>query len=150
MMTLDEAIEHAEWCAENSCGECADDHAQLADWLRELRRARMEIDLLKTLRDGFKADVNKLKDENAKLRSERDHWHVEQVHAYGNWEDVHKYASSLKYDNNMMRKMMQGYVDDYTHDNCGSCYGGLCEDCDCWLSNSVDELRELGIEVSYE
>ena len=44
-MTIDEAIEHVE---ERACGndQCAKDHAQLADWLRELRRARMEIDLL--------------------------------------------------------------------------------------------------------
>lgn len=66
-MTIDEAIEHAE---ERACGndQCAKDHAQLADWLRELRRARMEIDLLKTLRDGFKADAQKYKAENTKLR----------------------------------------------------------------------------------
>ena len=67
-MTIDEAIEHTE---ERACGndQCAKDHAQLADWLRELRRARMEIDLLKTLRDGFKADAQKYKAENAKLRN---------------------------------------------------------------------------------
>ena len=66
-MTIDEAIEHAE---ERACGndQCAKDHTQLADWLRELRRARMEIDLLKTLRDGFKADAQKYKAENAELR----------------------------------------------------------------------------------
>lgn len=66
-MTLDEAIEHTE---ERACGndQYANDHAQLADWLRELRRARMEIDLLKTLRDGFKADAQKYKAENVNLR----------------------------------------------------------------------------------
>ncbi len=66
-MTIDESIEHAE---ERACGndQCAKDHAQLADWLRELRRTRMEIDLLKTLRDGFKEDAQKYKAENAKLR----------------------------------------------------------------------------------
>ena len=66
-MTIDEAIEHAE---EIACGNdrCAKDHAQLADWLCELRRARMEIDLLKTLRDGFKVDAQRCKAENAKLR----------------------------------------------------------------------------------
>lgn len=57
-MTIDEAIERAEERG----------HAQLADWLRELRLARMETDLLKTLRDGFKADAQKYKAENAKLR----------------------------------------------------------------------------------
>ena len=66
-MTLDEAIEHAE---KRACGndQCAKDHVQLADWLRELRRARMEIDLLKMSRDGFRADAQKYKAENAKLR----------------------------------------------------------------------------------
>ena len=66
-MTLDEAIEHAEERARGN-DQCAKDHAQLSDWLRELRRARMEIDLLKTLRNGFKADAQKYKAENAKLR----------------------------------------------------------------------------------
>ena len=66
-MTLDEAIEHAEERTYVT-DPCAKDHAQWADWLRELRRARMEIDLLKTLRDGFKADAQKYKAENAKLR----------------------------------------------------------------------------------
>lgn len=55
-MTLDEAI-----------GNPKEDY-QIQVWLRELRRARMEIDLLKTLRDGFKADAQKYKAENAKLR----------------------------------------------------------------------------------
>lgn len=49
MMTIDKAIAHAEWCAENSEGECSDEHRQLAEWLHELRRARMEIDLLREL-----------------------------------------------------------------------------------------------------
>ena len=66
-MTLDEAIEHAEERARGN-DQCAKDHAQLSDWLRELRRARMEIDLLKTLRNGFRADAQKYKTENAKLR----------------------------------------------------------------------------------
>lgn len=70
MMTLDEAIRHAEQTAASCDGECADDHWQLADWLRELRRARMEIELLKTLRDGFKADARKYEEENAKLRGD--------------------------------------------------------------------------------
>ena len=41
-MTLDEAIEHARWCAENTCGECAEEHMQLAGWLRELKALRGE------------------------------------------------------------------------------------------------------------
>ena len=66
-MTLDEAIEHVE---EIACGndQCAKDHAQLADWLRELRQARITIDLLKILRDGWMEDAQEYKAENAKLR----------------------------------------------------------------------------------
>jgi len=38
-MTLDEAIAHAEEVAEG-CSKCADEHRQLADWLKELRERR--------------------------------------------------------------------------------------------------------------
>ena len=91
-MTIDEAIEHAE---EKACGngQCAKDHAQLVDWLRELRRARMEIDLLKTLRDGFKADAQKYKADNEKLRAlVRDIWH-----AAGDCEECGHYDSCSGY-----------------------------------------------------
>ena len=53
----------------------------------------------------------------------------------------------IRSENERLLKLTQSYVDDYVHDNCDSCWGGLCEDCYCWLSNNVDELRELGIEV---
>jgi len=39
-MTLDEAVEHAEWCAGEARGECAEEHKQLAEWLRELKYIR--------------------------------------------------------------------------------------------------------------
>ena len=48
-MTIDEAIAHAEWCADNSCGECAEEHRQLAEWLRELRDIRSENAKLREL-----------------------------------------------------------------------------------------------------
>ena len=40
MMTLDEAIRHAEEVAQSGCGECSVDHQQLADWLKELKELR--------------------------------------------------------------------------------------------------------------
>ena len=46
----------------------------------------------------------KARAENAKLREERDHWHVEQVHAYGNWEDAHKRATELEAENAKLRE----------------------------------------------
>ena len=41
-MTLDEAIKHAEEVAEEQekLGKCAEEHRQLAEWLRELRVLR--------------------------------------------------------------------------------------------------------------
>lgn len=38
MRTLDEAINHYEWCALQSLGECSDEARQMAEWLRELKR----------------------------------------------------------------------------------------------------------------
>ena len=38
MRTLDEAINHYEWCALESLGECSDEARQMADWLKELKR----------------------------------------------------------------------------------------------------------------
>lgn len=37
MMTLDEAIQHAEERAHADCSDCAMEHRQLAEWLKELR-----------------------------------------------------------------------------------------------------------------
>ena len=40
LMTLDEAIKHAEERASLSCDKCADEHRQLAEWLKELKQYR--------------------------------------------------------------------------------------------------------------
>lgn len=39
-MTLDEAIAHCEDVSESACGKCAEEHRQLAEWLKELRERR--------------------------------------------------------------------------------------------------------------
>ena len=67
-MTLDETIERFTEMARGN-DQQAKDYAQLDNWLRELRRARMEIDILKMLRNGFKADTQKYKDENDRLKA---------------------------------------------------------------------------------
>jgi hypothetical protein len=51
-MTLDEAIEHCEEVAKSSCSACGEDHKQLAEWLKELKRRRQE--------DSGTLDVNDL------------------------------------------------------------------------------------------
>ena len=42
IMTLDEAIKHCEEIS-NGCDKCADEHRQLADWLKELKNYRQNI-----------------------------------------------------------------------------------------------------------
>lgn len=37
MMTIDEAIKHAEDIASSSCNECAEEHRQLAAWLKQVK-----------------------------------------------------------------------------------------------------------------
>ena len=72
-MTLDEAIEYAEWCAEDgeTCDECAEEHRQLAEWLRELKRLRTENDKLREL--------------------------VRELHTQVHFRTVFGYATDLKY-----------------------------------------------------
>ena len=94
------------------------------------------------------ADVHNLVDyvtglevENAKLREERDHWHVEQVHAYGNWEDAYRRAAELDAENAKLRELARAAW--------GCIHSGLsCYDCrliagGCTLQTL---MRELGIE----
>ena len=83
-MTLDEAILHEEEVAEeeeqkykdwkgdyshlkkiDSCLECASEHRQLAEWLRELQRYRFEISECKAILDNPTPDVT----ENDKKRA---------------------------------------------------------------------------------
>lgn len=40
MLTIEEAILHCEGRAKADCSECADEHRQLAEWLKELRALR--------------------------------------------------------------------------------------------------------------
>ena len=86
-MTIDEAIKHCEEVAtgnektiayysiqgdkewldecEKDCIECAKDHRQLAEWLRELQRYRFEISECKAILDNPTPDVT----ENDKKRA---------------------------------------------------------------------------------
>lgn len=54
----------------------------------------------------YKEVIREYVAENAKLREERDRWHVEQVHAYGNWEDAHKRATELELENAKLREVV--------------------------------------------
>ncbi len=63
MMTLDEAIEHAELVANNCEGECSEEHRQLAEWLRELKRLKAENAQLKAKADAQWSHIEKLQAE---------------------------------------------------------------------------------------
>lgn len=82
MNSLEEAIKHCEEVAEeleeeaikgccddteimNNCIECAKEHRQLAEWLRELQRIRFEISECKAILDNPTPDVT----ENDKKRA---------------------------------------------------------------------------------
>ena len=68
MMTLDEAIAHTEWVVDNCEGGCANDHRQLAEWLRELVALRAEYEGLKERYDLLLEKTVEMADKNAKLR----------------------------------------------------------------------------------
>lgn len=53
----------------------------------------------------------------------------------------------LRKKNEKLRNLIQRRVKDYMYESCGDCWGGLCDECQCWVSECADELRELGIEV---
>ena len=87
-MIIDEVIERAEERVRGN-DQYVKEHAQFADLLRGLKLARTEIDLLKTLRDGFKADAQKYKAENAKLKEQ-----VTKLQA--DWESERDYANQME------------------------------------------------------
>lgn len=88
------------------------------------------------------SEVERLQDENRRLREERDHWHVEQVHAYGNWEDTHKRAIELEAENAKLRELAQ----DAMKSACIGCphkrVWRSCEGC-----NLYERATKLGVEV---
>ena len=57
MLTLDEAIRHAE---EKACGNtgCAEEHRQLAKWLKELKWRRVKMDNFARACESYRSWVN--------------------------------------------------------------------------------------------
>lgn len=106
---------------------------------RERREMREHVAKVAAMEE----QVASLERRNAELREERDHWHVEQVHAYGNWEDAHKRAVELEEQNAKLRELLRAaWRCIHTGVNCSDCrlIGGGCT-----LQTSI---RELGIEVN--
>lgn len=70
LMTLEEAIQHCYEVAErlrkdNPCNSCAAEHEQLAHWLEELKKLRVEC-------DGLRSNWYKCAEKVKTLRAERD------------------------------------------------------------------------------
>lgn len=98
---------------------------------------------------AMEEQIAALERRNAELREERDHWHVEQVHAYSNWEDAHKRAVDLEDENAKLRELVRDMYKAFMH---GNCYR-WCEfkvPCN-YISDGrcqwYDRMRELGVEV---
>ena len=77
--------------------------AEFYDGFKAADLMRDAADTIWELRD----DLQRTNAENAKLREERDHWHVEQVHAYGNWEDAYRRAAELEAENAKLRELVR-------------------------------------------
>lgn len=91
--------------------------------------------MLKNTNDALQA-------ENAKLREERDHWHVEQVHAYGNWEDAYRRAAELETENAKLRDLTKEMF--YSLLNVA---GGRRIMTAGEAQNLMDRMSALGVEV---
>lgn len=59
---------------------------------------------------------------------------------------IAKKVETLADEHARLRSLLQGAVNEQLED-CGDCWGGLCEDCGCWVAEREKELKELGIEV---
>lgn len=140
---LDEAIVKAK----------ASENWQLVEWLRA---ARGSDDACR----WFTAKINDLKTENEQLRKERDHWRVEQVHAYGNWEDANKYAAELERQNAELRELAQNMYACISHaieqieqierverDKLGCGMSCVVNGESCGLFVLADRMRKLGMEA---
>lgn len=63
MMSLEQAIEHAEDVAISAIGcECREEHRQLAAWLRELQERRKECDYWREKAHSYEQTIYKLTD----------------------------------------------------------------------------------------
>lgn len=92
-----------------------------------------------------------------KLRKERNHWHVEQVHAFGNWEDAHRRVIELEAENAKLRTQLadvtvsMGRVEERCaklRKLCSALYEFAYDEYpDGAELNFADRMRELGVEV---
>jgi hypothetical protein len=97
---------------------------------------------VKAERDAYKRQAERLAAENAKLREERDHWRVEQVHAYGNWEDTYKRASELEAENAKLRELVRISI--------AYCNTGTCDECPIQSDDGSCPYAEMALKLGVE
>lgn len=165
-MTIDEVIEHAKELARTSeNNQSAAKYIQLTEWLRRargaekasrwyterIRKLEAKNAKLRTQLTDVTESMGRVEERCAKLRGERDHWHVEQVHAYSNWEDAHKRASELEAENAKLLKIVSCLLtcanDTGDCDRCPINGGTGDWDSGDFCDDLLDCLRKLGIEV---
>lgn len=89
MMSLEQAIEHAEDIATSAIGcECREEHRQLVEWLRELQEKRKERDYWQEKAHSYEQTIFKLTDAISK-QSER---------AEGEWVQIQRCARDAQPD----------------------------------------------------
>lgn len=54
MMTLDEAIKHAEEVSNSKCNSCGEEHKQLAEWLKELKELKERKEKCKWIKYDYR------------------------------------------------------------------------------------------------
>lgn len=89
-MTLEEAIKH---CEEKSCGEgqCAIEHKQLADWLKELQRLKQQPQGLDEAAEEYaeknknewEAPIESLICGTPRTRTDNDKWEIKEAFKAG-------------------------------------------------------------------
>lgn len=111
---------------EDKIRECADMALR-----HDTSLSRLLHELATEVRD-VEVERNRLEDESARL-----HRNLAQVD-----EAVEEYRD----ENAKLRELIKLFVSEFMKE-CGDCWGGLCDECECLVSDHADELRELGIEV---
>lgn len=142
-MTLDEAIEHAEQTARSCEGECSEDHRQLSEWLKELRRLRKIWNTVRADARAANLESEQLKSENASLR--------------GAAMGLGELCDQLKEENAKLRELVRDLhkaLFTLDIDHCQACQrDSINGPCTKFMVRGSDEcsieedMRELGIEV---
>lgn len=145
-MTLDKAIERAVWAAKNCDGERSEEYWQLANMLEELKTLREEHDQICSAKWEIIHELDRLKEENARLVIKLNAEHVARQNAEAGrdtWrcvaENEQDTIDHIERENKKLRDLVQMMY---------ACKGE-CDECQ-WLNDGYAcsyFMQDLGIEV---